>query len=469
MRDQRVIWRFRSAAIVAAAALSLAAGGMMVAQAAPGPSESTTVMVTPERILDTRDPVNVGLAGPFVSAVSQKLQVTGPVPTTTGTKTVAPTGATGVLLNVTPVNASASGFISIRPGDATGAATTSSLNFTRGDILPNAVQVALPTAGANAGKIDITYDAYGASGPTTDILIDVVGYTTSTGLQELVADVAAKANSSDVNAALATKASARCSATLRWDLTACKAANLALPAGAGSPRDVAFDGTNIWTANFANNNVTRINTTTGAATNFALPAGAGAPIGVVFDGTNIWTANNQTANVTRINMTSGAGTNFALPAGAAESSGVVFDGTNIWTANSITGNVTRINAATGSATNFALPGGASTPGAAAFDGANIWTANNGTNNVTRIDVATGAGVNFPLPAGVTTPQGLAFDGVSIWTGTVGSLATRFNVATGAGTNVPLPDGANNPVAVVFDGANIWTANGNSANVSRLVP
>jgi hypothetical protein len=147
------------------------------------------VTVTPERILDTRDPNNVGLNGPFVSAVSQKLQVTGSIPTATGTKTVVPAGATGVLLNVTPVGATADGFISIRPGDATGAATTSSLNFTTGDILPNAVQVGVPTAGANAGKIDITFDAYGVAGPTTDILIDVVGYMTSAGLQELVADL----------------------------------------------------------------------------------------------------------------------------------------------------------------------------------------------------------------------------------------------------------------------------------------
>jgi hypothetical protein len=178
--------------------VSLGAGGLFVAQAAPGPAESTIVTVSPERILDTRDPNNVGLDGPFTSADSQKLKVTGSIETATGTKTVVPTGATGVLLNVTPVNPTAAGFISIRPGDATGAATTSSLNFTTGvaGIVPNAVQVAVPTAGTNAGEIDITYDAYGQTGPTTDILIDVVGYMTSTGLQELVADVEElKANS----------------------------------------------------------------------------------------------------------------------------------------------------------------------------------------------------------------------------------------------------------------------------------
>jgi hypothetical protein len=113
-------------------------------------------------------------------------------------KTVVPAGATGVLLNVTSVGSTAGGFISVRPGDATGAPTTSSLNFSAGDVVPNSVQVALPTAGANAGKIDITFDAFGVAGPTTDVLIDVVGYTTNAGLQQLVADVAAKANAADV-------------------------------------------------------------------------------------------------------------------------------------------------------------------------------------------------------------------------------------------------------------------------------
>lgn len=200
------MWRSRWAAIGAAVAVSLGAGGMLVAQAAPGPTESTIVTVTPERIMDTRDPVNVGLAGPFLSPVSQKLQVTGSVGTTTGTKTVVPAGATGVLLNVTAVAPTANGFISVRPGDATGAPTTSSLNVNAGDNLPNSVQVALPTAGANAGQIDITFDAYGTAGRTTDILVDVVGYMTNTGLKELVADVALKANTADVNASLALKA-----------------------------------------------------------------------------------------------------------------------------------------------------------------------------------------------------------------------------------------------------------------------
>ncbi|HQZ33370.1 MAG TPA: hypothetical protein PK020_03045 [Ilumatobacteraceae bacterium] len=173
---RRGLWRSRWAAIGAAVAVTVGAGGIFAVQAAPS-LPSSVVTVDPARILDTRDPLNVGLAGPFVSAVSQKLQVTGSVATSTGTRIVVPSGATGVLLNVTVVRPTAAGFVSIRPGDATGVPSTSSLNvFDAGAVVANAVQVGMPTTGANAGQIDITFDAYGVAGPSTEMLIDVVGY-----------------------------------------------------------------------------------------------------------------------------------------------------------------------------------------------------------------------------------------------------------------------------------------------------
>lgn len=189
MKD-RFMWRSRWAALGAAIAVSLGGGGALLTHAAPGPNESTVVAVTPQRVLDTRDPTNLGLSGPFVSQVSQKLQITGNVAVASGgPTTVVPDGATGVLMNVTAVSPTADGFVSIRPGNATGTPSTSSLNVEGGSIVPNSVQVALPTSGGNAGKIEITFDAYGIPGHTTDLLIDIVGYTTSSGLQELVRDI----------------------------------------------------------------------------------------------------------------------------------------------------------------------------------------------------------------------------------------------------------------------------------------
>jgi len=133
------------------------------------------VSITPVRVLDTRDPNNVGLAGPFVSATGQDLTVTGKIATANGPQQVVPPGATSVLLNVTVVNATADGFITVRPADAPGAPSTSNLNFKAGEVTPNAVVVQVPTVGGDAGKIEITYDAFGAAGPSADAVVDQNG------------------------------------------------------------------------------------------------------------------------------------------------------------------------------------------------------------------------------------------------------------------------------------------------------
>jgi hypothetical protein len=160
------LWRSRWAALGAAVAVTLGGGGLFAVSAASS-VPSAVVTIDPVRILDTRN--GVGLTGEFQSRVPRKLQVTG---------SAVPVGATGVLLNVTAVIPTANGFVSVRPGDATGLPSTSSLNVWAFGIVPNSVQVGLPTSGAGTGQIDITYDAYGETGPTTGLLIDVVGYMT---------------------------------------------------------------------------------------------------------------------------------------------------------------------------------------------------------------------------------------------------------------------------------------------------
>ena len=63
-------WRSRWAPIGAAVAVSMGAGGFLIAEAASSP-ESDMVLIDPVRILDTRDPVSVGLPGPFVYPIDQ--------------------------------------------------------------------------------------------------------------------------------------------------------------------------------------------------------------------------------------------------------------------------------------------------------------------------------------------------------------------------------------------------------------
>jgi hypothetical protein len=116
----------------------------------------------------------VGLAGPFVSGVAQKLQVTGNVPTQPPGEAapvnaeVVPSTATSAVFNVTVVRPQTKGFLSIRPGDASGTPATSNINFgPGGPNIANAVTVQLPPSG--------TVDIF-VNGTASEVLVDVAGY-----------------------------------------------------------------------------------------------------------------------------------------------------------------------------------------------------------------------------------------------------------------------------------------------------
>ncbi|MFN3254996.1 MAG: hypothetical protein ACE37B_04825 [Ilumatobacter sp.] len=138
----------------------------------------------PVRILDTRDVVdqpagpNVGLAGPLQANQSVKLQVSGPITVgALGQQTVIPFGATSVEFNVTVLKNSAGGFVSLRPGDATGVPETSSENVpaeSRGSNNFGAVGL------SSTGNVDIYYGA--AAGNTTDVILDLVRYCATEGV-----------------------------------------------------------------------------------------------------------------------------------------------------------------------------------------------------------------------------------------------------------------------------------------------
>ncbi|MDU0314735.1 IPT/TIG domain-containing protein [Phycicoccus sp. M110.8] len=112
----------------------------------------------PARLLDTR--TNLGGAGPVAAKGTVHLQVTGRggIPTT---------GVSAVVLNVTVTSPTAPGFITAYPDGAT-RPTSSNLNFTAGQSIPNLVVAKLSTD----GKVAL----YNGSSGTTQLIADVAGY-----------------------------------------------------------------------------------------------------------------------------------------------------------------------------------------------------------------------------------------------------------------------------------------------------
>jgi hypothetical protein len=124
---------------------------------------SQFVPITPVRVLDTR----TGIGGNLVPLGPQTFTELG----IAGVAGIPATDVTAVVLNVTAVDPTAPGYLTVTPSGVA-RPPVSNLNMVAGQTVPNLVTVKL---GAN-GKVDV-FNAFG----TTDVVADAVGYYTTSG------------------------------------------------------------------------------------------------------------------------------------------------------------------------------------------------------------------------------------------------------------------------------------------------
>jgi hypothetical protein len=286
------------------------------------------------------------------------------------------------------------------------------------------------------------------------------------------------------------------------------AANLGLTAVGSSPRLVAADGLDLWTANEFGNNVTRVRASDGWAletwTGASFPSAvlsamgriwvtgqvnpallyridgsqiAGAvttvatiglnPSDMAYDGEKIWTAN--TAPSVSI-VTPGATTPFAVTnvsAGFTTPTGILYDGANIWVTDQVgpPGTLLKLNSSGGILQTVTV---GANPFHPVFDGTNIWVPNSGSQSVSVVRASTGTVLQTLTGNGLDTPYAVAFDGQRILVTNSGNdsvslfkaadLSAIGNFSTGAAT---IPHG------VCSDGVNFWIALYGSSKLARF--
>jgi hypothetical protein len=218
------------------------------------------------------------------------------------------------------------------------------------------------------------------------------------------------------------------------------------------PVGLAFDGANIWAADYGGNTVTKVRANDGAKLG---TFGVGAdPNSLAFDGANIWVANSYSNNVTKLRA--GDGKNLGTFAVGKSPLMIAFDGQSIWVTS--TNAVSKLQVSDGKVLGTFPLSGAS---GLTFDGTYLWVACWGKVNSpgTVAKMKTDGTIVGSYPVGVE-PWGVAYDGASIWVA---------NMAAGTVTKLRASNGAtlgtfslyNSPRYIVFDGTNIWVSTFNA--------
>jgi len=191
-----------------------------------------------------------------------------------------------------------------------------------------------------------------------------------------------------------------------------------------SPRQMAFDGARIWTAN-TSGSVSII--TPGASLPWTVTTVTAAafsfPTGAVFDGANVWVGDANDGALFRFDP---AGTILqTVTLGQAGAEQLVFDGSNIWVPNNSSSSVTVVRASTGTILQTLTGNGLSAPWIAAFDGQRVLVTSLTNSTLSLFKAADLTPIsNFSL--GGTNPYGACSDSVNFWIARVSpSTLLRF--------------------------------------------
>jgi hypothetical protein len=267
------------------------------------------------------------------------------------------------------------------------------------------------------------------------------------------------------------------------------------------PRQVEFDGTDLWVACAGTNTVMRIRPGDGkvlgiwteANAAYSLVAAMGKifitgatnpgklymidptqppglvttlsaslpnlPVGIAFDGARLWTANFTSPGSVSI-ITLNPTTVTTVSTGFNQPAGILYDGANIWVTDQAANSLLKLNA-DGSIAQT-IPVGTE-PQYPVFDGTNIWVPNFNSNSMTviRVKDAQGNALTNAFVLATLTGNGLefstvtAFDGerilvtnaggsVSLWK--AADLTPLGNFSTGTNTG---------PLGACSDGLNFW--------------
>lgn len=175
--------------------------------------------------------------------------------------------------------------------------------------------------------------------------------------------------------------------------------------------------------------------------------------GIAFDGSNIWTA-NLGGSVSKITpgTSPGSWTISMFTTGFTAPEAAIFAGGNVWITDSSQFVLMKLNSDGSIAQS--VPVGPS-PTHPAFDGENIWVPNEGDSSLTVVRVSDGTVLQTLTGNGLNTPFELAFDGQRIIaTNRAGGLSLFKAADLSVIGNVPTP-GMGEPFGVASDGVNFW--------------
>jgi YVTN family beta-propeller protein len=191
------------------------------------------------------------------------------------------------------------------------------------------------------------------------------------------------------------------------------------------------------------------------------------PIGIAFDGTNLWTANFGDGSVSIVAPQSPYAVT-TVTTGFTNPFGILYDGAHIWVTDQTAGTLLKLNSA-GAIVQTVTVG--PSPWFPVFDGTNIWVPNNGNDSITVVQASTGnvvATISADASNQLSGPKGASFDGERVLvTNSSGDSVSVFKAADLSFIAHVSTGTATAPWGACSDAINFWVPLENAHKLLRF--
>jgi hypothetical protein len=179
-----------------------------------------------------------------------------------------------------------------------------------------------------------------------------------------------------------------------------------------NPISIAFDGTNLWTADYGPpGSVSYLQPNGGVPNVFGtITGGFVAPYGILYDGAHIWVTDNGANTLLKLD---GAGNVLQTVDVGSGPQNAVFDGANIWVPNERDSSISVVQASTGNVV-ATITDNVSNPFSASFDGEHILVTNAGDGSVSFFKAADLSFIANVATGAVNKTFGACSDGINFW-------------------------------------------------------
>jgi len=184
-----------------------------------------------------------------------------------------------------------------------------------------------------------------------------------------------------------------------------------IPSPGPYPEGLAWDGTNLWNADFATSTIYKLDPIDGTVVD-SFPSPQVQPNGLTYDGSALWLAVDSGDNtIYKINPSTGdvIGT-FDSPSEYPQ--GLAWDGRYLLHSDIFAMSIYTLDPDTGSIISSIYAPDAQ-PYGLAWDGTHVWNVDFGTDRIFKLDPLTGMVLEI-LPAPGKEPRGLTWDGSYLW-------------------------------------------------------